>query len=307
MAASSIPPPLASRFDPQVLAALGGLDLKARYVMEGVLAGMHRSPFHGFSVEFSAYREYEPGDDLRHLDWRLFARSDRLYIKQFLQETNARFYVLCDTSGSMAYRGPAAWGSKLEAARVVAAAMTWFLLRQNDAVGLVAPAGGDGPPEFIRPSQKPSQLGLMFRHLERLQAEGAASLAALLGHAARLIHRRSVVLLFSDLLEPSAAVALAFRELAFLGHECLVFQVLDRDELDFPFTEASLFEDLETGARRRVAPGEARARYLARFRAFMDEHARLFRDLGMPHCVLRTDEDPWPALLMFLNERGRRP
>ena len=109
---------LSERFDPKMLAALEGLDFKARYVMEGFLSGLHDSPFHGFSVEFSDYRNYQPGDDLRHLDWRLYARSDRLCIKRYMQETNARFYVVCDTSASMKYRGGAAWGSKLECAKV---------------------------------------------------------------------------------------------------------------------------------------------------------------------------------------------
>src|SRR5881394_3762039 len=129
---------LSQKFDPKMLAALEGLELKARCVMEGFLSGLHDSPFHGFSVEFSDYRNYQPGDDLRHLDWRLYARNDRLCIKRYMQETNVRFYAVCDTSGSMSYRGAAAWGSKLECARVLAAALTWFLLKQNDAAGMVS-------------------------------------------------------------------------------------------------------------------------------------------------------------------------
>src|SRR6266581_4187578 len=131
-------PTISDRFDPKVLAALAGLDFKARYVMEGFLSGLHDSPFHGFSVEFSDYRNYQPGDDLRHLDWRLFARNDRLCIKRYMQETNVRFYVVCDTSASMNYRSAGAWGSKLDCAKVLAAALTWFLLKQNDAAGMVA-------------------------------------------------------------------------------------------------------------------------------------------------------------------------
>src|SRR2546423_14629382 len=124
---------LSQRFDPKMLAVLEGLDFKARYVMEGFLSGLHDSPFHGFSVEFSDYRRYQPGDDLRRLDWRLFARSDRLCIKRFMQETNLRFYVVCDNSASMGYRGSSAWSSKLDCAKVLAAALSGFLLKQNDA------------------------------------------------------------------------------------------------------------------------------------------------------------------------------
>src|SRR6266567_6542110 len=145
---------LSERFDPKVLATLEGLDFKARYVMEGFLNGLHDSPFHGFSVEFSDYRNYQPGDDLRHLDWRLYARNDRLCIKRYMQETNVRFYIVCDTSASMAYRGAQAWGSKLEVARILAGALSWFLLKQNDAAGLITLALSDGEgrasvPEFI--------------------------------------------------------------------------------------------------------------------------------------------------------------
>jgi len=296
---------LSDRFDPKVLAVLEGLDFKARYVMEGFLTGLHDSPFHGFSVEFSDYRNYQPGDDLRHLDWRLYARNDRLCIKRYMQETNARFYVVCDTSASMNYRGADAWGSKLECARVLAAALTWFLLRQNDAAGMVTLSGADEVPQFIRPSQRPTQFGLMLRQLEGWRAAGGACLSRLLQHTVRLVHRRSVILFFSDLLEPSDDVALGFKQLRFHGHEVLVFQVLDRDEVEFPFKEPKVFEDLETGLRRAVNPSSVREKYLARFQSFMESHRELFRSLEMPHCQVLTDENPWHALAMFLAERKR--
>ncbi len=296
---------LSERFDPRMLAALEGLHFKARYVMEGFVSGLHDSPFHGFSVEFSDYRNYQPGDDLRHLDWRLFARSDRLCIKRYMQETNVRFYILCDSSASMAYRGTNAWGSKLECAKVLSVALTWFLLRQNDAAGMVTLSGNSEVPEFIRPSQRPNQFGLMLRRLDALAPAGTPCLSRLLQQAARLVHRRSVILFFSDLLEPAEEVALGFKQLRFLGHELIVFQVLDRDELEFPFTEPRVFEDLETGVRRVVAPAQIRAKYQERFQAFMGPHYELFRRLEMPHCVVRTDENPWRALALFLNERKR--
>ncbi len=315
-------PTFIESFDPRTLAALEGLDFKARYIMEGFLSGLHQSPFHGFSVEFSDYRTYQPGDDLRHLDWRLFARSDRLCIKRYMQETNVRFYVVIDTSASMAYKGVAAWACKLDGARLLAAGLTWFLLRQNDAAGMVTlsrnadhsrRAGDSAPyppgtltfPKFIRPSQRPSQLGLMLRHLEELVPAGGACLAELLQHTVRLVHRRSVILLFSDLLEPTDDVALGFKQLRFHGHECIVFQVLDRDETDFPFTESRVFQDLETQAQRSINPAAVRQKYLERFNQFMGSYRELFRGLEMAHCVVRTDENPGHALAMFLRERKR--
>ena len=296
---------LAERFDPKMLAAFEGLDFKARYVMEGFLSGLHDSPFHGFSVEFSDYRNYQPGDDLRHLDWRLYARSDRLCIKRYMQETNMRFYIVCDTSASMNYRGSAAWGSKLECARILAAALTWFLLKQNDASGMVTLSGEQQLPEFIRPSQRSSQFGLILKQLEQMEARGGACLTKLLEHTVRLVHRRSVILFFSDLLEPSEEVALNFKQLRFHGHEVIVFQVLDRDEIEFPFQESKIFKDIETGNRRSVNPALSREKYLNRFRAFMDAYKQLFRSLEMPYCTVRTDEDPWRALALFLAERKR--
>lgn len=293
-------------FDPKLLAALDGLSFKARYVMEGFLNGLHESPFHGFSVEFSDYWRYQSGDDLRHLDWRLYARSDRLCIRRYMQETNLRFYVLCDTSASMTYRGDHAWGSKLDCAKVLAAALSWFLLRQNDAAGMISLQGAAEVPAFIRPSQKPSQFGLVLRQLDSLIAAGGACLSNLLSHAARLVHRRSVILFFSDLLEPSEEVSLGFKQLRFLGHDVIVFQILDRDEIEFPFGETGVFEDLEDGQRRLVGPSPAmRNKYLERFGAFMKRYDELFQRLEVPHCLVRTDQNPWSALALFLAQRRR--
>lgn len=296
---------LIDRFDPKVMSLLLSLDLKARYIVEGFLHGLHKSPFHGISVEFSEYRDYQPGDDLRHLDWQLYARSNRLCVKKYTQETNVRIYLVIDTSGSMNYRGSDAWASKLEVAKAVAAAMTSLALRQNDAVGLLTMDELAQGSEFIRPSQKPSQFGIMLGHLQNIQPAGGPRLAELLQHMLRLIHRRSVILFFSDLLEDADGIRESFQQLRFLGHECLVFQVLDRDELEFPFEQSSVFRDLETQERRTVDPNAARDRYLKRFESFLKEYHDLFQSLEIPHCVLRTDQEPWQALSLFLHERQR--
>jgi uncharacterized protein (DUF58 family) len=271
--------------------------------MEGFVSGVHGSPFHGLSVEFSEYRDYQPGDEPRHIDWRLYARSDRLCVKRFEQETNARCYVLCDTSGSMAYRGRRAWGSKMECARVVSTALAWLLLRQNDAVGALSLDGG-GALRYLPPSRKPEQFGTILGHFESLEPTGGPRLAALLTHASRLLHRRSLVFFVSDLLEPADEIAPTLRRLEFDGHELIVLQLLDPDEIDFPFPETALLEDLETGERRQARPG-VRGAYLARFRAFMEAHRDLLRSLEVSHLVLRTDEHPGPALARFVEGRKR--
>lgn len=296
-------------FDPAVMTRLEGLEWKARYVMEGFLGGLHESPFHGLSVEFLDYRDYQPGDDLRRVDWRLFARSDRLSVKRYEQETNARATLLLDTSASMAYRGARAWASKLEAAKTVAFALARLLLRQNDAVGLLALAASGAPaapPRYVRPSQKPHHAGLLVRELTALQPGGGAVLAELLERATRVMHRRSLVILLSDLLEPAERLEPLWRRLRFQGHECVCLQVLDGDELEFPFDEAALFEDLETGVRRQVDGPRVRAAYQARLGAFMARHRERLVALDVPHATLRTDEDPGAALGRFLSGLGRR-
>jgi uncharacterized protein (DUF58 family) len=303
------PPASVSRFDPQRLAALGNLGVKVRYLVEGFLAGQHRSPFRGFSVEFSEYRDYQPGDDLRHLDWRLYARNDRLCVREFEEETNVRAYLVVDGSGSMAYRGDRAWAAKIECARALAAALAWLMLRQKDATGLLASgadAEGRRAVTHIPPSQKSSQFGQLVHHLERLQADGESGLDPLLARANELFHRRSVVAIFTDLLDPATEVAARVKELRFHGHDCFVFQILDRDEIEFPFEEAGVFQDLETGVLRQVVPDRARARYLERFEAFLEPYRRLFRDLAIPHEIIRTDADPYHAMARFLAARRRK-
>jgi len=282
--------------------------------MEGFLAGLHGSPFHGPSVEFKEYRDYRPGDDPRHLDWRLYARSDRLCIRRFEQETNLRGYLLLDTSASMAYRGARARQSKLECAQAVALAFGWALLRQNDAVGLLA----QGPPEpgprldgrpprreprLLKPSQKPHQAGQLLRALGDLEAVGGSLLPDLLARAFAAAARRSLLIVVSDFLEPTRALENAFERARFEGHECLCLQVLDADELDFPFTGAHVFEDPETGERRRFVGEEARAQYQARLERFLREWRDLWIRLQVRSVLIRTDEDPASALARGLSTR----
>ena len=295
--------PTLRHFDPRLLATLDSLDLRARYVVEGFVAGLHRSPFHGFSVEFSEYREYEPGDDPRHVDWRAYARSGRLYVKRYMQETNLPCYALVDTSSSMEYRGADAWGSKLEVSQVLCAALLWMMLKQNDAAGLLAWSAEVDGPELVPPSQKSSQFGVLLRQLDRLAPVSRASLSGLLAVAARRVRRRGLAILFSDLLEPPADLLEPLRELRHSGTELLVLQVLDRDELEFPFAEDTVFEDPETGRRRQVAPSAARETYLRRFSEFLDSHRDQLRGLEAHHRIVRTDEAPWQAIQAFLETR----
>ncbi len=279
---------------------------------------MHESPFHGYSAEFNDYRNYQPGDDLRHVDWRLYARADKLCIKRFEQETNLHFHIIVDSSGSMEYRGQKAWGRKLDYASLLAASLAWLLLKQKDATSLLTiettsvPSTAVGEqarvrPEpqlrFLKPSSKPSQFGNVVRQLETTEASGGPCLAQLLENARRLIPRRSVILLLSDLLDPPETVREQLKHLHFLGHEILVCQVLDPDELEFPFRENQIFEDLEDKSRRLIHAERVREGYLLRFGAFLEEYRDLFRNLGISHTLLPTDADPSRALAFFLTNR----
>lgn len=312
------PSPSGFRFDPEVLRTLSGLQFRARYVVEGFLSGMHESPFHGYSAEFSDYRDYQPGDDLRRLDWRLYSRADKLYIKRFEQETNLHFHIIVDTSASMAYKGQKAWCRKLDYASLLAASLTWLLLKQKDATSLLtlqgAPVSSHAVGEqgrirtepqlqFLKASSKPSQLGHIVRHLEAAEPSGGPCLGRLLENARRLIPRRSVILLLSDLLDPAETVQEQLKHLHFLGHEILVFQTLDQDELEFPFDKNHVFEDLENGSRRHIQPVQVREIYLRRFGAFLAEYQELFRNLGVSHTLLPTHADPARALAFFLSQR----
>ena len=307
-------------FDPAILRGLSGLQFRARYLVEGALNGLHESPFRGFSSEFSEYRDYQQGDDLRHLDWRFYARADKLCIRRYEQETNLNFYLVVDSSRSMAYAGSRAWGSKIETALTLAAAFAWLLLKQKDTVGLLTysgdaadtgqPAAGENarrrPPPglgYVRHSQKPSQFGQILGALELLRPEGGPCLRALLEHARILIPRRGVILLLTDLLDPNPDLRRQLEHLRFLGHEILVLQILDPDEIDFPFTHAGVFEDLESGARRRVQPTRVRERYLERFRAFQEENLAVFRAMEVLHQLVPTDLDPGAAIAAFLSQR----
>lgn len=300
----------AARFDPALLASLAGLELRARYVMEGFLLGIHPSPRHGANVEFSEYREYQPGDDLRRLDWTLLARSDRLYVKKYEHDTNTRLFLLLDASASMNYRGAGAWASKFEAARVVAAAFAWLALRQNDAVGALAlpehARGPDDAPECLPPAARPGQLGRILALLENLQPRGPDRLPELLEHAARIMPKRSFALLLTDLLEDPQPLQQPLQRLRHEGHDLHVLQILDPDEIDFPFQTDALFQDPETRTITPVNVQTARQTYQQRLQNHLQAHQTQLQNLEIPHTTLRTDQPPWQTLHQAIKHQRRK-
>ena len=241
--------------DPGVIARLGTMELKARTVVEGFLSGLHRSPYKGFSVEFAEYRQYLPGDDLNTLDWKVYARTDRHYVKKFEEETNLECHLLLDQSASMAYRGASAM-SKLEYGSVLAASLAYLMNRQRDATGFIA------FDEQIRvrlpAAARSGHLHALLVALEGVKPGRKANVGRPLHQLAEALQKRSLVILISDLLDDPEPVIKGLRHLKFRGTEVVVFQVLDPNELTFPFKGASRFTDVETDEQVVADPARAR-------------------------------------------------
>jgi uncharacterized protein (DUF58 family) len=296
----------ASLIDPGTLMRIKSLQVRAKVAVEGFIKGIHRSPYHGFSVEFSEYREYSPGDDPRYLDWRLYARSDRYYVKRFEDETNLRCYLVLDVSRSMGYRSGA--HSKSEYARTAAATIAYFLSLQRDAVGLLT--FEDRITEYLPPRHRPGHLRRLMAALEREPAGRATNLEKPLDEIAATVRKRGLVILISDLLAPTGSLAAKLGYLRSRGHDVIVLRVLDPAEVGFTFAFPAMFQDVESGREIYVDPAAAKEQYLRRFAS----HAALIEqscvDLGIEYELVTTDRPLELVLLDLLKarmRRGRRP
>jgi uncharacterized protein (DUF58 family) len=303
MSRESISLPIRGLVDTAALMKIGSLELRAKVVMEGFSRGIHRSPFHGFSVEFTEYRPYVPGDDVRFLDWRLYARSDRDYVKKYEDETNLRCHLVVDQSGSMGY-GSVGW-SKADYAATLAATLGQFLDAQGDAVGLLTFT--DRVTEHLPARHRPGHLRRVLLGLERAPAGSSSELAKPLAAIANVISRRGLVVLVSDLLAPTGELERQLGVLAAAGHELVIFQVLDPAERSFAFEDGTpaVFRDLESGRQLYVDPAAARPRYWQALAAHQDTVAAACRRFGVTHHQFATTDALDLALLAFLG--GRRP
>jgi uncharacterized protein (DUF58 family) len=297
----SSPLPTAHGLDPHALLAIRNLELRARVVVEGLWSGLHRSPFAGFSVEFTEYRQYVPGDDLRHLDWKVLGRTDREYMRKFEDETNLRCHLLVDHSGSMTF------GSngypKSDYARTIAATLGTFMLQQRDMVGLTVFA--DGVAEHLPARWRHGHLRRLLAVLERLQPGTRTRLDTTLDEAARLFRKRSLVVLISDLLSPVDEWEGALGRLVAGGHDVRVLQVLDPAELTLEFGRAGQWEDLEDGRRLYLDPARARSAYRTRFAAHQESIHHALARRGVPHQLITTDQPLDLALLEWLQRHKR--
>jgi uncharacterized protein (DUF58 family) len=288
---------------PDVIQQVRRLDLKARFIIEGFLSGLHGSPFHGFSVEFSEHRKYTPGDDPRLIDWNVYAKTDRYYIKKFQAETNLDAYLLVDCSASMDFATGGRM-TKLDYSICLAAALGYLMIHQQDSVGLVT--FDDRLRAFLPPKSKRSHLMNILTTLARAQPSGQTDLAKAIHDVAGRIRKRSLIILLSDLLSDQEKVLPALHHLKFRGHDLIIFQVLDHSELAFDFEGQVRFQEPETGQELDTEPQAMRATYLRELQAFVDRYRDLCRQIRADLVVVDNAMTFDKALIEYLASRRTR-
>jgi uncharacterized protein (DUF58 family) len=293
-------PPSRKYSDPDVIAQIADLNLRSRRLVEGAISGLHRSPFHGFNIEFAEYREYTPGDDLRRLDWRVFARTDRHYIKQYEEESNVRVTFIVDASASMNYQGSGAL-TKFDYAATLVMSLAMLLTRQQDPVGLVL--FDEAATTKLPPSATQAQIMVMSGLLEQCKPARKTDLGGLLRSLTDQIRRRNLLVIVSDLLTDLDAVYDGLNRLRFLGHEVLVMQVLDRDEMELPFEGPTVFHDIEGYEELFAEPWAFRRSYQQAMSDFLDGVKRECGNRGYDHVRFLTDEPLGASLSYFLHSR----
>lgn len=282
--------------------AIRNLELRARVVVQGFWSGLHRSPYHGFSVEFTEYRQYTPGDDPRYLDWKLYARTDRYYIKKFEDETNLRCYLLVDGSKSMAY-GSGTF-AKAEYAATLAATIAYFLHQQGDAIGVLT--FDEQIRDYLPPRHRRSHLRQLMLLLEKPAGGRETNLTAPFQRMVELARKRGLMVFISDMLAPIETLENSLGALVASGHEVLLFQILDPAEVNFEFDRASVFHDVESERDLYIDPAAARRDYLRKLQAHLDAVRGICERLGVAYNLLRTDAPLELALFDFLRARMQR-
>ena len=298
----SLTPQTGSRFlAPEVLARINSLELIARSVVEVFISGLHRSPYLGFSTDFAEHREYLPGDDLRHLDWKLLARTDRLYIKKYQGDTNAQIHLLIDASASMNYASDEV--TKLQYAQYLASALAYLGVRQHDSVGLHA--FDEETIEHVPPGSRTGHLRTVLGVIERIFPGRGTQLTAQLHQLAELLTRRGIVVLISDLYDEPQRIMEALEHLRFKGNEVIVFHVLDRQELDFDFNEPLVLEDAESEEQLHILPDVLRDEYRRAMRLHIDALREGAARSRIDYELLRTSEPLDSALFSYLARRSQ--
>ena len=287
--------------DPTVLAGLDNLELRARVAVEGFLSGLHKSPHRGFSVEFNDYRHYQRGDDMRHLDWKLYARSDKFYIKQYEDETNVRCVILLDTSASMDYSSGGL--SKLNYGVTLASALSYFIMRQRDAVGLIT--FDDQVRDYIPAKCRQPHLMHILRTLSTVESGTKTDVVKPLTDLAASLTKKSIVILITDKLDDEERIINTLQNLRGMGNDIITFQIMDDAELNFPFDEASEFIDMENNESYITSPAAIRKAYLNNLNEFLSYCKKKCQSSGVDYCLLNTADPLDEALTSYMSKRAK--
>jgi len=291
--------------EPRTLARIGSLDLRARLIVEGLMAGMHRSPYQGISVEFAQHRQYVAGDDIRHVDWKVFGKTDKIYLKQYLEETNLHLICIVDASESMGYsslgEGAKDW-SKYDHATAIAAALSYLAIQQQDAVGLAI--FDNELKRFFKPSNSPGQWKTITQELTIVPRLKKTNTGRVLDQLAEKLTHRSLIVLLSDFFDDLDSIQKGLRHLRYRKHEVMAFQILDPMEIEFPFEDVTLFKGLEAMGELLTEPQSLRIGYLAELAAFTDQLKRMCRGMHIDFTRMNSSESLDVALSGFLATRS---
>jgi len=291
--------------DPKVLARVHSLDLRARLIVEGLMTGMHRSPYQGISVEFAQHRQYVSGDDTRHVDWKVFGKTDKIYLKQYLEETNLHLISIVDASESMGYSsigsGKDTW-SKFDHATAIAAALSYMAIQQQDSAGLAV--FDQDLKHYIKPSNSPTQWKIITHELSITPRLKKTNTARILDQLAEKLHHRSLIVLVSDFFDDVDNIKKGLRHLRYKKHEVMAFQILDPMEIEFPFEETTLFKGLEEAGELLTEPRALREGYLEQLRLHTEDLQRLCRGMHVDFQRMNSGEPLDVALSGFLATRA---
>jgi uncharacterized protein (DUF58 family) len=287
--------------DPAVVSRLKGMDIKARLVVEGFVSGLHRGPYKGFSVEFAEHRQYMPGDPIRYIDWKVYGKTDRFYIKEYEEETNLRAYIIMDGSGSMGYKSKGI--TKLEYGCYLAASLAYLMLKQQDSVGLLT--FDTKIRKYIPPRSVKRHLHVLLKELAHLEAAEETDLGTSLHDLAQRVKRRGLIILISDLLDDEDRVIRGLKLFRHRKHEVIVFHVLDPYEVMFPFEHEVILRDMETGDEVPAVPWEIRREYRGRVASWIDRYRTLLRQSGIDYVPVQTSSTFDVALFSYLEKRQR--
>ena len=275
--------------------------LRARLVVEGYIIGQHKSPYHGFSVEFAEHRAYGPGDEIRHVDWKLYGKTDRYYVKQYEEETNLKAYILLDTSRSMKYTSGTV--TKLDYASYLSAALTYLMLNQQDGTGLIL--FDEKIQKFIPPRSTPSYLNTILKNLEKPTFGSDTDIGLVLHEMAERIKRRGLVILISDLMDDQEAVLSGLKHFRHNKQEVILFHILDRKELDFKFNTRTRFKDMESASQLTTEPWQIKSSYKKRIQRLQNDYKKQCREQLIDYVPLFTDQSLDIALNSYLNKRQK--